>query len=225
MNRRDILYNVLFLINIVKMRSINNKQFRDQMRAHYNHVSKCDDHHTQPKNTGQSEPDNCSCPDYSEQMNRIEVNITEINNRLTIIENILNNLTTQGINTEETVTLSTFTPTAGTVRSIDSPNTVAFDSLLAEVEEWDSSDMENFYSNYISPVIARNDYNLLAPIPVSALCSCTRVPEVNNNALWENLEDENKRAYIMQFILANRSNSTRAMYLTNQLIGAFALPL
>lgn len=31
------------------MRSINNKQFKDQMRAHYRHVSKCSDHHYLPQ--------------------------------------------------------------------------------------------------------------------------------------------------------------------------------
>lgn len=31
------------------MRSINSKQFKDQMRAHYRHVSKCSDHHYLPQ--------------------------------------------------------------------------------------------------------------------------------------------------------------------------------
>ena len=217
MNRRDILYNVLFLINIVKMRSINNKQFRDQMRAHYNHVSKCVDHH-KPSTIDQSEPGNCPCPDYSAE-------ITEIKERLRIIETALKNLPTQSTGAGETVTLSIETPSATISRSIASPNTVAFDSLLAEVEDMKSSELDEFYNQHISPVVEQNGYDLLKPIPVSALCDCTRIPTDNDSALWENLKDENKRAYIMQFILANRSNSTRAMYLTNQLIGAFALPL
>ena len=217
MNRRDILYNVLFLINIVKMRSINNKLFRDQMRAHYNHVSKCVDHH-KPSTIDQSEPGNCPCPDYSAK-------ISEIEERLAYIEEVLKNLPTQSTGTGETVTLSIETPSATISRNMASPNTVAFDSLLAEVEDMTVKDMNAFYENYISPIIAQNGYDLLAPIPVSALCDCTRIPTDNDSVLWENLQDENKRAYIMQFILANRSNSTRAMYLTNQLIGAFALPL
>ncbi len=85
--------------------------------------------------------------------------------------------------------------------------------------------MNKFYSDFISPVIAQNDFNLLSPIPVSDLCNCTKIPMGNDSAFWDDVNDENKRAYITQFILANRSNSTRAMYLTNQLIGAFALPL
>ena len=131
------------------------------------------------------------------------------------------------------MTLSLSPPAARSVSSATSPNTVAFDSLLADVEEWDGADMEAFYSEFISPVIAQNDHNLLAPIPVSALCNCTRIPsytkgdEQEQSIKWDDLsgDDESKRAYIMQFILANRSNSTRAMYLTNKLIGAFALPL
>lgn len=214
------------------MRSINSKQYRDQLRTHYTHVSKCSDHHKSLTNTSQSEPGNCSCPDYSARINNIETNITQINNNLTLIENRLteienrlNNLPSQGTGTEETITLSVQTPTAIISRSAESPNTVAFDSLLAEVEDMDTGKLDEFYEQYISPVIAQNDYDLLKPIPVSALCNCARIPMNNDSAKWSNLEDENKRAYIMQFILANRSNSTRAMYFTNQLIGAFALPL
>ena len=211
------------------MRSINNKQYRDQMRAHYNHVSKCDDHHKQSTNNGQSESGNCPCPDYSAKITEIESNIERINSRLTVIESILNNITNQpSQSTEEMVTLSVQTPAAMTTRSTGSPNTVAFDSLLAEVEDMDTEKLDEFYNQHISAVIAQNDYNLLKPIPVSALCSCTRIPpstEEQEILTWDDLKDENKRAYIMQFILANRSNSTRAIYLTNQLIGAFALPL
>ena len=232
------------------MRSINTKQYRDQMRTHYNHVSKCDDHHKQSKNIAQSEPCNCTCQDYSVQLDNIEnritaieTNIQTINNNITIIlERLNNNPPSQVVGTEETVQLSINPPAARSIvgtetRDAESmnnitPNTVAFDSLLADVEDMNIKDMDEFYNNYISPVIAQNNYNLLAPIPVADLCSCTKIPlptDVQETLTWGELEGnkfiENKRAYIMQFILANRSNSTRAMYLTNQLIGAFALPL
>ena len=208
---------------------INAKQIKDQVRKHYKHISKCDDHCNQTNTIIQSEPGNCSCPDYSER-------ITEIENRLTEIERILENFSepppSQSTGTEETVLLSLSPPTAGPIRSTASPNTVAFDSLLAKVEDMKSDEMNEFYEQFISPVIAQNGYNLLSPIPVSALCSCTRIPSVETpggRITWEDLNNdayiENKRSYIMQFILANRSNSTRALYLTNQLIGAFTLPL
>lgn len=210
---------------------INAKQIKDQVRKHYKHISKCDDHCNQTNTIIQSEPGDCSCPDYSEQIIKIKGDITKIENRLTAIENILNNLPSQSTGTEETVLLSLSPPTAGPIRSTASPNTVAFDSLLAKVEDMKSEEMNEFYEQFISPVIAQNGYNLLSPIPVSALCSCTRIPSVEtlDGITWEDLNDnayiENKRSYIMQFILANRSNSTRALYLTNQLIGAFTLPL
>ena len=224
------------------MYKINVKQIKDQVRKHYNHVSKCDDHHNQSNNV-QSAPGNCSCPDCAERINNIETriltiegDIAEINRRLTKIEGDItdiknNNQPSQGTGMEETVTLSLSPPTAGTVRSTVSPNTVAFDSLLAEVEDMNADKMDEFYENFISPVIAQNGHDLLKPIPVSDLCGCTKIPsmETPDAITWDQLDGEdyieNKRAYIMQFILANRSNSTRAMYLTNQLIGAFALPL
>ncbi len=214
------------------MRSINSKQFRDQMRTHYNHVSKCDDHHRPQdiQNYG------CFCSDYSvfiqnidNRLLNIENNISNINNYLRLIMNKLeNDYTTSGTDTEEQVMLSLSLPQGGT-RSI-SPNTVAFDSLLADVDKWNRNELDIFYRDYISPVVSKNDGNLLSPISVSDLCSCTKIPVGNRDSItWAELDDDNfmetKRAYIMQFILANRSNATRAMYLTNKLIGAFALPL
>lgn len=226
------------------MMTINNTLIGNQMRMQYNYISKCDDQYKQLTNIIQTGTGNCTCPDYSEWVNKIESEIANINKRLMDIEGnissikdqiayILNNGSndpppSQNTGTEETVTLSIQTPTSVIDNNAESsPNTVAFDSLLADVEVWETSKMDAFYNDYIAPVIAQNGYNLLAPIPVSALCSCTRIPSADkqNSVLWKELGEENKRAYIMQFILANRSNSTRALYLTNQLIGAFALPL
>lgn len=231
------------------MKTINNKQYKTQLCTHHKLVSRCDDYHKYSKNAFQIGAGNCSCSDYFDRLYSMETsieniknNITDITTRLSTIENdireILNSISndpppSQNTAREETVTLSLAPPTASSVRSTESPNTVAFDSLLAEVEGWDSTELDKFYSDYIAPVIAQNDGNLLAPIPVSALCSCTRIPsstkydEQEQSIKWDDLsgDDERKRAYIMQFILANRSNSTRAMYLTNQLIGSFALPL
>ncbi len=59
------------------MYRINVKQIKDQVRKHYNHVSKCDDHRSQ-SNNAQSEPGNCSCPDYTELIKNIETRVTTI---------------------------------------------------------------------------------------------------------------------------------------------------
>ena len=242
----------------MKTNTINNKQYYHQLRAHHNCLSKYDDYLKQSRSIVQSESDNGSYKDYSEKINEInnyltaintrlsdiDENITEINNYISqILKYIQDNKPSQGTTTEETVKLSILPPTARSISSTElqdtepmntdalpTPNTVAFDSLLADVEDMTIEDMDEFYNKYISPVIAQNGYNLLAPIPVSDLCSCTRIPENEQDKLtWDSLEGddftESKRAYIMQFILANRSNSTRAMYLTNKLIGSFALPL
>lgn len=236
------------------MTLINSKQYKSQLRAHHNIVSQYSDYNKQSKNNGQSESGNCICTDYSDRLNIMEINIknikigiTDITTRLTSIEEnikeILNSIgndppPSHNAIKEETVEISLALPTASSVRSMEVPNTIAFDSLLADVEEWNDTDLDKFYNDYIAPVVAQNKGNLLAPIPVSALCSCTRIPTSTKEdespgegqeqfITWDNLEGDNerKRAYIMQFILANRSNSTRALYLTNQLIGAFALPL
>jgi hypothetical protein len=222
------------------MYRINVKQIKDQVRKHYKHISKCDDDHhcsIQPENT--STGSDCNCADYSSliqditsRLTTIENDITNINNYLSqIMEKLDNSSTPEGVS-NESVTLSLNLPSGGDsgVRSANvSHNTVAFDSLLADVDTWDVDKLDEFYNEYISPVIEQNGYNLLAPIPVSELCSCTRVPIPSVDSVrWDDLSEdeyiENKRSYIMQFILANRSNQTRALYLTNKLIGAFALP-
>ena len=157
-----------------------------------------------------------------EQCNLISARVTEL-------ESIVKSLKDEAI---ETVTLSITPPTAGApvpARSgnNDCSNTVAFDALLADVAEYEEKDLNDFYNEYISPVVAVKDYNLLAPIPATAFKDCTRIPSENKAMKWVDIKGntEKKRAYIMQFILANRSNQTRAVYLTNQLTGSLTLPI
>ena len=236
------------------MRPINIKQYRDQTRRHYNHVSKCSDHHNDVKviNTGNG---SCNCPDYNDQISEILGDITEINTNIqsinTKIEDIeirlakLEAASTQ----EETVALSVALPhavipstdTDSTVttairnRGDVTPNTTAFDSLLADVENMSEGDLDEYYLNNIDPILKKtykDDNNLLNPIPVSAI-NDVKIPDpdivTKDSITWAELTDgkyvENKRAYIMQFILANRSNQTRALYLSNALMNGFTLPL
>lgn len=142
----------------------------------------------------------------------------------------------------EMVSLSLNEPSGGTAMSVGLslprdgssviPNTVAFDSLLAGIDSMDADQLNGFYEEYISAVVSINDYDLLRPIPVTALPRCTTAGLQSDvtSATWASLGDEptgiaQKRAYVEQFILANRSNQTRAAYLTNHLVGSFTLPI
>lgn len=156
-----------------------------------------------------------------------------ISARVAHLENLISQLHQLAV---ENVTISLAPPTGGTniattAAGIDDySNTVAFDTLLADVAEYTHDDLDGFYNDYISPVVAINDYNLLSPIPVTAFNRCEKLPSSGKATTWDDIAedsagDEMKRAYIMQFILANRSNQTRAIYLTNQLTGSLTLPI
>jgi hypothetical protein len=102
---------------------------------------------------------------------------------------------------------------------VEDLNGTAYTALLASVSTPQGA--EEYYSAVISPIIANNDGDLTAPISRSelnaAVCS-SLFTEQSEPVTWKELTSDAKMAYVMQFILANESNQTRAIYLTNEIL-------
>ena len=221
------------LYNRVKMaRTVNNHMRNKQMKTHWNHINDCGDHDVtniaalieRIEKLEKRTPDaGCSC-DCSSQLQSIMESIYNINNNITMILDKLNNISISGSTISPTVRI---TPkTAYGLDTIDSTYT----SLLSTFETADETTMDEYYSNVISKVLAGR--SLTEPLSISEIEAATRCSElydINNDGIsndqitWDDLVEEQKRAYIKQFILANPSNRVRALYITNELLKTFGV--
>lgn len=212
------------------MSRVNNALRHQQLRKHYNHITDCGDHENinlsdlvnrinkLEQNGGSGAP--CGCDEKWTEINEQIVNInalisalrsdvTVIQSDIAILQELISNSSSTG---SEFVRISP-APAYG----LDNLNTT-YTSLLNEVAVMDEKALNTYFTNNIASVVDAND--ITAPIAVSAITSalCTNLFKGDKVAWDENLSADNKRAYIMQFILANPSNQTRALFVTNEML-------
>lgn len=173
------------------MSRINNVMRHKQVKAHYNHIIDCSDHQTSTADTSAIE----------QELIKIKEEIEIIKNRLDIMG-------------EGSIKI-TPTPPIG----VEDLNGTAYTALLSSVSTPQGA--EDYYNAVISPIVAKNGGDLTAPILRSelnaAVCS-SLFTESTTPITWDSINTDAKMAYVMQFILSNDSNQTRAIYLTNEIL-------
>ena len=168
-----------------------------QVKAHYNHIMECNENHP----IGNA----IDISSITSELNSIKNEINEIKRRLENTEIITDNASIK----------ITPTPPIG----VEDLNGTAYTALLASVSTPQGA--EDYYNAVIAPIVAKNGGDLTAPILRSelnaAVCS-SLFTEATSPITWNDIDDDARMAYVMQFILANDSNQTRAIYLTNEIL-------
>ena len=212
------------------MRKVNNVMRYHQMQKHYKHITECNDHlggsvdlsdlikrvtDLEQRSTGNTE---CNC---SEQLSNMATDIQTINNHISQINVNIDNILNQ-LGNQNTGSVKISPMTASGLDRLDT----TFAKLLGDVESYNEDDMDTYYADVISNVVgdrSLNDPISLADIESATLCSALYDNDEEQKVIWDDLEPEQKRAYIKQFILASPSNQTRAAYVTNEMLKTFAV--
>ena len=213
-----------------EMRAVNNTMRHHQMQKHYKHITGCSEHECSPNisdlieriaNLEKNKGGTCDC---SEQLSTIVSNITLINDYISNINNNITNILTRIDNIPApTVRISPLTATG-----LDNLDTT-YTKLLGNIENASEDELNDYYNDVISAIVGSN--SLTAPIDlveIEKAVLCTSIYDTNKDDIiddvsWNDLEPEDKRTYIKQFILASPSNQTRAAYVTNEMLRSFAV--
>ena len=186
-----------------------------QMRAHWSHISECSEHASHNSGTDTTEilallkeiQDKLSC--------NCESRLTAIESEIQVIKTNIENITDT---TGYSVTINPSGP-----YGLDELNGTAYKSLAEEVVSYNEDALNTFFTNNIKPII--EDNGLSTPIPVASIISAlnsdnmtTETRSTETKERWTDLDMEEKRAYILQFILADPSNQLRASYLNHEML-------
>ena len=192
----------------------------------------------------------CDCPDYSEDINYIINMLNDINADIceiqTYIENntkkitdiednikelwiAINNITSTDLTNliDRTTTLENNAKYSIAPRLATSVlgSDMTFDSILSNVNNMSEEDLNMLYDTTISKGLPANDSILSVKQPLREEQNMiTPDNTILNDACslkWEQLTTDQKKAYTIQWYLADPSNQIRALYLINELLAKF----
>lgn len=224
--------------------SINSTLRQKQTYAHYSHVKGCKDqgHDSVKKGT------DIDISEILVRLNNLETNVSSIQSSIELINTDITNIKNDVTNIKEDINsinnniieiTSDFKDLSSRVTDIEtnmsysinpsmatcvigSDNT--FDSIVYELSTMDDNKLDDLYTETIRGMDTAEQANTLPE-------KLTLKPALQNKILkndildneacskkWDELTTEQKRAYIMQWYLADPSNQIRALYLLNEIV-------
>lgn len=186
-----------------------------QMRAHWGHINECSDHAS-----------NSSGSDTTEILALLKEILAkptcDCDTRLTVIENDIQFIKTHIENIANSIGYSVSINPDGP-KGLDELNGTAYKSLAEEVVTYTDEQLDTFFASKIQPIIGGDE--LSTPMTVTRITEALNKdvpaePPTVTNQYWSALDGqvEEKRAYILQFILADPSNQLRASYLNHEML-------